>query len=198
MKSINNLSSAPILKQSFVPQAPNRAQEATLTDKVEISEKQEDSSFFTPGKLAMAGLAGALGIAAFAAPTSAHADTSVSIHVGNGGWGVTIHDGHHGHHGHRHGHHGHHHGHRNHNHSHRHGNYRHRHPHSRRGHHHGHRHDGGWHNRGPHTGHWSGWGMDGKWHTFDSCNYVDDHTGHYQFRYDMFGNLYRDYNVSCP
>lgn len=70
--------------------------------------------------------------------------------------------------------------------------------------------DGHHRHRGHHGGHYDnyicdapnntdgpyreGWGLDGQWHRFDRHNEVNDHTGHYRFTTDIYGNVN---GVSC-
>lgn len=188
MNTINKFSSAPIQNRTAPSQQTQaKAAKTELTDKVALSDPKESDSFFTPGKLALAGLVGVVGLGAVAAaPAQAH-ETSVGITIGGDGWGVTIGGGHHGHHRGPHGHRGHHRG----------GHHDHGHRQRVPGHGGHHRHRGG--NYDYRHGHgmlWEGVGMDGQWHVFDSHNHVNDNTGHYQFRYNAWGQLVRDYNVN--
>lgn len=177
---------------------------AQATDTVEISatdapEIQESStpttrstSWVKTGTAVLAGLAGLAAIGAIATP--AQAQTSVGVHIGSDGWGITVRDGHHHGHGHGHGGWGRHDG--------------------GWGHRGGHRFPGpghripGPHIPGPHypgypgphfPGHQgpfrNGWGIDGQFHRFDRSGHVNDASGHYQLRSDIFGNVYRDYRV---
>ena len=203
-----NISTTPIAfssvtRSSATPAMAKAAPPAQATDTVEISAADapqlhesstpttRSTSWVKTGTAVLAGLAGLAAIGAIATP--AQAQTSVGVHIGSDGWGVTVRDGHH--HGHDRG---------------------------GWGRHDGGwgRHDGGWghgghrfpgpsypgpHYPGPgypgphfpgHQGPYrTGWGVDGQFHRFDRSGHVNDASGHYQLRTDIFGNVFRDYRV---